>query len=252
MGRLQKFLIGLAIVVLGGFAFVKVAYPTTTFRYKLTAEVMTPEGLKSGSSVIEVSYSHRFSLSGVPNLIREVKGEAVFIDLGGGKNFFVTLTSSASGRRANLDPSSPTFRGALGPVNLPITIWNLNWPQGMSGEELVMAKQIEALKGNAPTVVPFVFLPTLVTFRKIDDPDSVEVVQPDGLTDAFGPGYELVKVTLQLTDEPSVEQIEGILPWLKTKKIEWKEVSSLGKGDPLIKRLFYDAFKEPRIWEGTL
>ena len=93
MGRLQKFLIGLAIVVLGGFAFIKLAYPTCTFRYKLAAEVMTPEGPKTGSGVIEVSYTHFFSLSGVPNLIQSAKGEAIFVDLGNNKNLFVTLTS---------------------------------------------------------------------------------------------------------------------------------------------------------------
>jgi hypothetical protein len=51
----------------------------------------------------------------------------------------------------------------------------------------------------------------LVTFRNIDDPQSVEVVQPNNFSKTFGPGYELVKGTLQITDESPAEKIEGIL-----------------------------------------
>lgn len=252
MGRLQKFLIGLAIVVLGGFAFIKLAYPTYTFRYKLTAEVMTPEGPKTGSGVIEVSYTHFFSLSGVPNLIQSAEGEAIFVDLGNNKNLFVTLTSWESGRSANFEPSMPSFNGALGPINLPIKVLKLTWPSGRNGEEAIMAKQIETLEGSEPVAIPPRLLPTLVTFRNINDPDSVEVVQPDSFAKTFGPGYELVKATLQITDESPIEKIEGTLPWLKAKKIEWEKIHSRGKGDSLIILLFYDAFKEPGIWEGKL
>lgn len=252
MKRLRHILIGLVFVALGIFALIKINYPTCTFRYKLTAEAMTPEGPKIGSSVTEVSYTHFFSLSGVPNLIRSVTGEALFIDLGSDKNFLVTLTSWESGRNSNSEPSMPSFNGALGPLNLPIKVLNLNWPGGGSGEELAMTKQVEALNGSEPAIVPFSFLPTLVTFRNINDPDSVEVVQPDSLAKTFGPGYELVKVTLQVTKESPTEKIESILPWLKTKKVEWEKVQSRGVGDPLIVLLFYDAFKEPGLWEGTL
>ncbi|MDP1700417.1 MAG: hypothetical protein Q8L53_05565 [Aestuariivirga sp.] len=252
MSRFQKFLIGLAIVVLVGYAFIKLTYPTCTFRYKLTAEVMTPDGPKTGSGVIEVSYTHFFSLSGVPNLIHSVTGEAIFVDLGNNKNFFVTLTSWESGRNTNLEPSTPSFSGALGPLNLPIKVFKLTWPSGRGGEESTMAKQVEALEGSGPVVVPPVFLPTLVTFRNVNDPDSVEVVRPDNFAKTFGPGFELVKATLQLTDEPPTETIEGTLPWLKAKKIEWEKIRSRGKGDALIILLNYDAFKEPGIWEGTL
>jgi hypothetical protein len=208
MKRLRHILIGFVCVALGIFALIKINYPTCTFRYKLTAEVMTPEGLKTGSSVTEVSYTHVFSLSGVPNLIRSVTGEALFIDLGSDKNFLVTLTSRESGSNSNWQPSMPDFNGALDVLNLPIKVLNLNWPSGRSGEKFAMAKQVKTLEGSGPAIVPLAFLPTLVTFRNIDDPHSVEVVQPDSFFKTFGPGYDLVKVTLQVTDELLTEQIE--------------------------------------------
>ena len=208
MKRLRYILVAVVCVALGIFALIKINYPTFTFRYKLTAEVMSPEGPKTGSGVIEVSYAHFYSPSGVPNLIRSVTGEALFIDLGSNKNFFVTLASRESGRNSNWQPSMPSFNGALDALNLPIKVLNLNWPGGRSGEEFAMAKQVEALKGSEPAIVPFAFLPTLVTFRNISDPDSVEVVQPDSFAKTFGPEYELVKVTLQVTDELPAEQRE--------------------------------------------
>jgi hypothetical protein len=150
MKRLRNILIGLVCVALGVFALIKINYPTCTFRYKLTAEVLTPEGIKTGSGVIEVSYTHFLSLSGVPNLIHSVTGEAIFVDLGSNKNFFVTLTSRESGRNSNWQPSMPDFNGALDALNLPIKMLNLNWPGGRSGEEFAMAKQVKTLEGSGP------------------------------------------------------------------------------------------------------
>ena len=244
MKILRNIFIGLACVILGVYACAKITYPTAMFRYKLTAEVMTPQGLKTGSSVIEVSYTHFYSLSGSPNLIRSVTGEALFIDLGSGKNFIITLTSGESGRQTEKEPSAPSFNGALNPLDLPIKVLNLNWPNGRDGAESILAKQVEALRGKEPATVPLGFLPTTVMFRNINDPDSVEVVQPESLSQSFGEGYALVKATLQITDEMPAERIEGILTWLPEKKPKDGDVFWSAK-DPLIDRLHYISFKQP-------
>jgi hypothetical protein len=244
------FLKGLAVMVLGGIAFCQLAYPTATFRYKLTAEVMTPDGLKTGSSVIEASYS---SVNPLPNPGRwrsdSVAGEAVYVDLGRGKNLFVLLTNNLSGRpdRDDNDRGGGDFqKGALKPLSLPVRVFDL---ERMPGEERVMARQAREYLNQPARVIEPIHLPTLVTFRDINDPDSVEVVQSESLSKSLGEGYEWVKATVQITDEKPVERIEGILPWLKTKKIEWEKGNYRKLGAPSIDLLTYDAFKEPGFWE---
>lgn len=44
-------------LLIGVFVYNYVAYPSYTYRYRMTVEVETPEGLKTGSSVIEVQTS---------------------------------------------------------------------------------------------------------------------------------------------------------------------------------------------------
>lgn len=65
--------------------------PTPAYRYRLTVEVETPEGLRSGSSVIEVETSESsFPHSTVNHRLR---GEAVAVDLPGGRTLFALLRS---------------------------------------------------------------------------------------------------------------------------------------------------------------
>ncbi|MFN0193062.1 MAG: lipase family protein [Aestuariivirga sp.] len=58
-------------------------WPTHTVRYRLTIDVETPQGIKSGSSVIAVDYVRHWAL--LPDtavITTEVTGEAIFVDLG--------------------------------------------------------------------------------------------------------------------------------------------------------------------------
>ncbi|HEY8604753.1 MAG TPA: hypothetical protein VIL62_10545, partial [Tsuneonella suprasediminis] len=68
---------------------------TPTYRYRLKVEVETPEGLKTGSSVIEVEQSMgRSAGTGFGEIImRRVHGEAVAVDLPGGRTLFALLRS---------------------------------------------------------------------------------------------------------------------------------------------------------------
>ena len=68
---------------------------TPTYRYRLTVEVETPEGLRTGSSVIEVQTDVASKLSiSTPGQVRtRVRGESVAVDLPGGKTLFALLRS---------------------------------------------------------------------------------------------------------------------------------------------------------------
>lgn len=75
--------VGLFLLVL---VSCQIAYPTYTFRYRLTVEVNTPQGLKAGSSVIEAKWKRKDPLgeafSGGLPWSEKVRGTAPIVDLG--------------------------------------------------------------------------------------------------------------------------------------------------------------------------
>src|SRR5882672_287797 len=86
----------LAAIVGAVAVWIALAYPTYTHHYRLTVEVDTPEGVRSGSSVIEVARSDVswFPLSQVQYATR-LRGEAVFVDLGANRNVIALLVHGA-------------------------------------------------------------------------------------------------------------------------------------------------------------
>ena len=60
--------------------------------------------------------------------------------------------------------------------------------------------------------------PMLVTFGDLDDPTSVERVDPDELAATFGEGVRLKRITVQVTDDPVTSGIGQRLGWLNRTK----------------------------------
>jgi hypothetical protein len=239
------------VVLFGlGWGYYQINFPTCTFRYKLTAEVNTPDGLKTGSSVIEVSYSHNGDYGGGESPDLNLNGEAVYVDLGAGKNLFVTLTTAASGRpnlRQITDYNGwdfPSESGSLNPFSLLLKVFNVKWKYG---QELELCQVFSALGTKDILAIPFSNLPTLVTFSDLHDLNSVKVVQPNDL--GFDAGTTLSRVTIIPTTEPLQNRIDQVLDWLPVKKEEWlKHQDRAFTQGPLINKLYYDAFKAPGIW----
>jgi hypothetical protein len=225
-----------------GYAIFEINYPTCTFRYKLTAEVMTPDGLKTGSSVIEVSYSHNADWGGGETSNLNMTGEAVYVDLGSGKNLFVMLTNSASGREKNSSRNYQPLEGALDAFALPLKALDLNWTFGQE-------RQLCADVGRVPLDQAFVVqrenLPTLVSFGSLKDPDSLAIVEPGGLDKVVGEGFGLKNVLLERTRKPVTKNGFSLFPWWEQKKNDWEHVIAIGKDDALIDQLFYTAFTQP-------
>lgn len=81
----EGFIIILAFSVLLVFGISYIASIPQTFRYKITVEIETPEGIKTGSAVREVRISNnlaKYVNPDVRSLTYRVIGEAVSIDLG--------------------------------------------------------------------------------------------------------------------------------------------------------------------------
>ena len=166
-----------------------------SYRYRLALEVETPRGLKTGSSVIQVAVTPKFvhwNPSASPIIIR-VEGEAIFLDLGQGKNVIATLGFGPSG--ANEGRLSRLPSEVLG---------------GDNGQSYKRARTWEGraeLHGD--------LIPTMVTFGDLADPYTVQVVMPDEFATVFGPGYRFKGAWIEMTrDDVTRAGIEEKLPWI--------------------------------------
>src|SRR5262249_13499521 len=75
-------------------------------------------------------------------------------------------------------------------------------------------KRVRAARGRGPITLTYKLYPRLLRFRDIKDPATAELVDPDYLAKSFGPGFRLVRVTIEITNEPVTRGIRKILPWL--------------------------------------
>jgi hypothetical protein len=84
--------IWVACIGLAGLAGYFILFPDHTSRFRLTIEVETPDGIKSGSSVIETTFWESAGWGPIEarGVRAEARGEAVFVDLGHG-SFVVGL-----------------------------------------------------------------------------------------------------------------------------------------------------------------
>jgi hypothetical protein len=185
------------------WGYFKIYYPTIYYRFKITLEVQTPSGIKSGSVVNEESYSfHLFDRNFMPSAGGGVtKAEALFIDLGASKNLILTIHYDPT--RQNT-PTSMDM-GAIG--------------QGFCetnclGEPFAFRNELSTAPKRGPFVVDITRLPNAVTLTDVNDYKSMRHLQPEAIDAVLGPGYAIKSAQLEITDEPLTEKIEQQLPWL--------------------------------------
>jgi len=185
-----------------------------SYRYKLTLAVETPDGIKQGSSVVDVMfYDVSFPERGTMHTLH---GEALYLDLGPGKRPLIALLTrqlrDASMRRGeymrDFEERVRWNRDAG-----PGTRW-LCQLYGFAPSEDYMddVPRIARMRG-AREIAP-TDLPDLVTFADVNDPKTVIEVDPNDLEATLGPGVAWNKVTLESTDEPVTKGIEQKLTWL--------------------------------------
>ena len=176
------------------------------YRYRLTVEVETPEGLKTGSSVIEVKQRLVRAGSSPANMAveRRVRGEAVAVDLPGGRTLFALLRSDN-----NVDWASYVMQ-TLAPHSESETFAQQLDNMLLLEGEIVLPRTFPPV-GHLEERSAY---PMLVTFGDLDDPTSVEEVDPDDLAATFGEDVSLKRITVQVTDDPVTSGIERRLGWL--------------------------------------
>jgi hypothetical protein len=191
------------------------------YRYRLMVEVDTPDGIRSGSSVIEVhtQVAGKYSIPSPGMVYERAKGEAVAIDLPRGQTLFALLRSVCS-----VDWASQALRNQL-PQMTPKELL------AIKGDvfETLMQRTL-ALRGrlDVPRWLPVAYgrkhidkpcsgYPMLVSFRNPRDPTTIEVVDPDDLSASFGTGFKLRRVTIERTEDAVTTGILQRLNWLRDK-----------------------------------
>ncbi|MEL7190204.1 MAG: hypothetical protein AAGK17_11675 [Pseudomonadota bacterium] len=180
------------------------------YRYRLKVEVETPEGLKTGSSVIEVStqVASKNAIISPGRATMRARGEAVAVDLPDGRTLFALMRSESQTDWASnvMSLLAPSYRG-----------------EGAAKEKI---RAILRMQGeyDLPLYKPAGpgrrrhMYPMLVTFGDLDDPTSVEKVDPLDLAATFGEGVKLKRITVEVTDDPVTTGIEERLAWLSSQK----------------------------------
>jgi hypothetical protein len=170
-------------------------------KYRLTVEVETPDGVKSASGVMAVHPDRSYSRGGQTR----TKGDAVFVDLGGGKNLLALL--------AHIDKS----------VELDGMSYVALRAYNVAGRK-VSFNDMNRMTGAVP--VTGALIPVLVTFTNPDDPATARAVPPDDLEAALRKGFRLHGISAEVVPnglwpldfggplgEPVTRGIETKLPW---------------------------------------
>ena len=173
-------------------------------KYRLTVEVETPAGPKSASGVLAIHPDRGYSRGGHTRTV----GDAVFVDLGGGRNLVALLTHIDNGK-VDLDAANYVALRAY----------------TEAGGKRVSFNEMSRLTGTVP--VKGALLPVLVTFADPANPATARVVAPDDAEAALGKGYRLQGVTAEVVPngfwpldfggvlgEPVTRGILAKLPWL--------------------------------------
>jgi TAT (twin-arginine translocation) pathway signal sequence len=182
-----------------------------SYRYRLTLEVDTPTGLKTGSSVIEVQTSVNGELS-IPNpksASRSYRGEAVAVEIAPRKTLFALLQGADTRMWAVVPPvpqsvimASPDGDQYIRNKTLIDEILAL---KGVHAIEHYRAPANQWRKPETPNLDQW---PMLVTFDDEKNPTSVKLVDPEDLAATFGDGVKLRRITVETTDDAVTTGIE--------------------------------------------
>ena len=201
-------LLGIAVLVINLlFMLTFGGLPSETYCYKLTLSVDTPDGVKTGSNVVELHYFHvDFPAEGE---MHDTRGQALYLDLGPGRRPLIALLTRI---RRNAEQMPECCRWLEDSPSLVLAKFclggagNLDW--------LEMATQFKE-RCRRPLSITTRQLPDLVTFADVNNPKSVMLVDPDDPAASLGPGVSWRSMTLEVTNEPLTIGIDQHLPWVR-------------------------------------
>jgi hypothetical protein len=189
----------LALVLVGVVVW---KHRTETFRFRMTVEVDTPAGVRSGTSVMENRVRHfiPIMMDGV-GIIFETKGEALAVDLPDGRTLFLLVRPDCDYLdRALIAANEGAARPAL----------------SRRYDRMAPRKFARDMRrtGALVTIPPDERCTRMVWFRDLADPGSFEQADPEALAASLGPGVSLRRITFQASNDDISRDILKRLPWV--------------------------------------
>lgn len=172
-------------------------------KYRLTVEVETPQGRKSASGVLAVHPDRSYSRRGQTRTV----GDAVFVDLGQGKNL-VALLAHVDNKLVLEDINYVALRayGAATATRVPFS-------------QMSRQSGVVPVKGE--------LIPVLVSFADPAAPGTARLVPSDSAESVLGNGYRIQGISAEVVPngywpidfggplgEPVTRGIQAKLPWL--------------------------------------
>ena len=174
-------------------------------KYRLAVEVETPDGPRSASGVVAVHPDRSYSRRGQTLTV----GDAIFVDLGVGKNLVALLAHVDNDKLVLEDVNYVALRAYIEAAG-----------RRVSFNEMSRQTGIVPVKGA--------LIPVLVTFADPANPGNARTVAPDDAEATLGKGYRLKGLTAEVVPngywpldfggvlgEPVTRGIEARLPWLR-------------------------------------
>lgn len=216
-----------------------------TWRYEMTVLVETPEGIKTGSAVRQVSNTAMFEILNFPGggNPADFKGEAIVVELGERGFLFAVL-------KAN-----PEYE-FYGMFSNP---YGKSTPQGINYYNWHVDRE---KKIYDPLKYPS--YPTFVTFEDINDPKSVQLAYKtemvgghgsgkyqiiNNMVELFGEGVRIKEVSIQRVRKNIKWKIQKILPWLPDyydKRLDGAMFGTINSKHRLANRLSAGSFSTRR------
>lgn len=189
----MKWLFVVAALIAAGVVAYRLRYPSQTIRYRITVEVNTPEGVRSGSGVWEARVWRQPAIMGAPEVYWGGSGDAVVVDLPNGKALFALV--GVTGQNV---VRIPERAANFAPVQSDGQYWKL---LRNSNQRYVLPDPEKSLQ--------------FATFADINRPETVSLVRPGDWSKEKLAGAELTRVVIEFVDEDVTRYIEERLPWFQ-------------------------------------
>ena len=189
----------LAVIVIGD----QIRIRRPDHKYRLTVEVETPQGMRSGSGVLSVHPDRGYARGGSTR----TSGDAIVVNLGGGKTLLLLL-AHRNERGIDLDEINYVALRAF----------------GAAGQRAVF-RRMDRVKGSVP--VAGSVLPVFVIFSDASDPATMREVKPGDVEATLGAGIRPKGVSVEVVPNgwwpldfggvfgvPVTRGIALRLPWL--------------------------------------
>lgn len=228
----RKFL-GLASAALFTPVLVGCTLRSETIRYKLTLSLNTPDGVKTGSVVNEVTRSEVYGFPHGWAYPSHQRGQALFVDMGKGRKPLIALLAERC-----LKSIYPFCIGEQKWKRESGAYWKGEGPIGILEERpgsvpsdvgYWIASMSKWKTDHAHVDISPEELPELVTFADINDQSTVELVNPFDLEKTYGPEVSWHSMTVDVVDEQPVFDLDSKLPLLKRlREIQSQKHGSIG------------------------